>query len=231
MTASAWTTDDVPELRAGDRLDRDEFERRYRAMPHVKKAELVEGVVYMPSPVSYDRHGRPTATVVWWLTHYAMHTPGVECATDATVRLDLDNEPQPDALLRVVAACGGASHTADDFVNGAPELACEVTASRAAYDLHDKKNSYRRNGVREYLAWRVEDRAVDWFVARGGRYELLPSGPDGVVRSEAMPGLWLDVEAMLRGDQHAVLAALERGLASAEHAAFVAHLGATRTGG
>ena len=38
-------------LEHGDHLTREEFERRYEAMPHVRKAELIEGVVYMPSPV------------------------------------------------------------------------------------------------------------------------------------------------------------------------------------
>src|SRR5947209_7731622 len=88
-----------PLLEAGDHLSRDEFERRYELMPHVKKAELIEGTVYMPSPARFKRHAKPTSQVTAWLSIYASETPGVECAANSTVRLDLDNEPQPDVLL------------------------------------------------------------------------------------------------------------------------------------
>ena len=215
----------VPELVAGDRLTRDEFERRYAAMPRLRKAELIEGVVYVPSPVRARQHGDPHADLMGWLVVYQAATPGVRASLNATVRLDLDNEPQPDALLRLEV--GGRSRIdADGYLEGAPELAAEVTASTASYDLHDKLLAYRRNGVREYLVWRTEDGALDWFVERGGRYERLAPGEDGLLRSEVFPGLWLDPAALLRGDMAAVLAALQRGLGSPEHAAFGAGPGA-----
>ncbi len=218
-------TERVPELVAGDRLTRDEFERRYLAMPRLKKAELIEGVVYVPSPVRYEAHGRPHGQVIAWLNVYAAGTPAVQAADNGTVRLDLDNEPQPDACLRLLSEAGGQSTvSADDYVEGAPELVAEVTASTASYDLHDKKQAYRRNGVREYLVWRTQDEALDWFVLRGGRYEPLAPAPDGTLRSEVFPGLWLDPHALLRGDLAGVLARLNDGLASPEHAAFVAEL-------
>ena len=175
MTVSAHHIDDVPELRAGDRLTRDEFHRRYEAMPEVKKAELIEGVVYMPSPVSQRRHGRPHSRLVWWLVHYCVHTPGVDSGDNSSVLLDLDNELQPDALLRILPEHGGQSRDAGDYIEAAPELVAEVAASSASYDLHDKLNAYRRNGVREYIVWRTDDAAIDWFVLRQGRYELLVS--------------------------------------------------------
>lgn len=225
MTTSTAAT--LP-LHNGDRLTRDEFERRYRAMPHVKKAELVEGVVYMPSPVSLTRHGEPHLHASAWLGTYVAATPGVSGADNATVRLDLDNEPQPDLMLRIDSACGGQSRIdADGYVEGAPELVVEVTASRASYDLHDKLEAYRRNGVREYLVWRVDDRAIDWFVLRGSCFERHASD-DGVVRSEAFPGLWLDPAALLRGDLQAVLATLALGTGSATHQALRATLAQAR---
>lgn len=218
-------TERVPELVAGDRLTRDEFERRYLAMPRLKKAELIEGVVYVPSPVRHAAHSGPHGLLITWLGTYLASTSGVELGVEGTVRLDLDNEPQPDALLRIAPAAGGQSTTsADDYVEGAPELVAEVTASTASYDLHDKKQAYRRNGVREYLVWRTQDEALDWFVLRGGRYDLLAPAPDGSLRSEVFPGLWLDPAALLRGDLGGVLARLNEGLASPEHAAFVAEL-------
>ena len=226
MTISAHEPGRVPELQAGDRLTRVEFERRYRAMPALKKAELIEGVVYMPSPVSLERHGAPHALAITWLGHYAGFTPGVQCADNTTVRLDPHNEPQPDALLRILPARGGSSRTVDGYVEDAPELALEVSASRVSYDLHDKLRAYQRNGVREYIVWRVDDGAIDWFVLRGGAYAPLTCDEAGILHSEVFPGLWLDVPAMLRSDLRAVLAVLDRGLASVTHADFVTRLGA-----
>src|SRR5690606_8186114 len=125
---------------------------------------------------------------------YVAETAGLEGSDNATVRLDLDNEPQPDLLLRVTAECGGRTMLSPEgYLEGPPELVAEITASRAAYDLHDKLRAYRRNGVQEYLVWRVDDAAFDWFMLRGGSYERMPEPADGVLRSERFPGLWLDV--------------------------------------
>ena len=220
---------EIPPLAAGDRLTRAEFERRYTAMPHVKKAELIEGVVYMPSPVSMKGHAGPHSDLVTWLGVYRAATPGVESGDNGTVRLDLDNEPQPDGMLRISPECGGRSRTVDDYVEGGPELLAEVAASSASYDLHDKLNAYRRNGVQEYVVWRVWDRAVDWFVLRSGRYLPLAVTPDGLYVSEVSPGLRLDPAALVRGDLSRVLAVLQEGLASSEHAAFVQRLQRARS--
>jgi Uma2 family endonuclease len=216
----------VPPLVAGDHLTRDEFERRYHAMPHVKKAELVEGIVYMPSPVSLEGHAVPHADFIGWLIHYRAYTPGVQAGDNGTTRLDLDNEPQPDAFLRILPEFGGQSRTVDDHVEGAPELLAEVASSSASYDLHEKLNAYRRNGVKEYVVWRVWDRAIDWFRLRSGRYEPAGLTPAGLYQSEIFPGLWLDPAALLRGDLAKVLSILQQGLATDEHAAFVKKLAA-----
>jgi Uma2 family endonuclease len=211
----------VPPLRAGDRLARPEFERRYEAMPRVTKAELIEGVVYMPSPVSAEDHAEPHFDFITWLGVYRAHTPGVRGGDNGTLRLDWDNEPQPDGYLRLLEQCGGQSRVVEGYIEGAPELVVEIAASSASYDLHDKLNAYRRNGVREYVVWRVWDQAVDWFVLRDGRYEPLPIGDDGLYKSEVFPGLWLDVRAALAGEAAGVLAVLQQGLASTAHAAYV----------
>lgn len=219
----------VPPLENGDRLTRDEFERRYKAMPELKKAELIEGIVYMASPVSYKGHGRPHLKVNTWLGNYLAATPGVDGADHATTRLDLDNEPQPDACLIVLPEHGGRCRIdEDDYIVGGPEIVVEIASSSASYDLHSKLNAYRRNGVLEYVVWRTRDAAIDWFVLRGGRYDRL-APVDGICRSEALPGLWLDVSAMLKNDLAAVLGAVARGTATPEHAAFVAGLAAARS--
>jgi Uma2 family endonuclease len=167
----------IPELEPGDRLSRDEFERRYEAMPRLKKAELIEGVVYMPSPVRFRRHGGPHANIVTWLGNYLADTPGVEVADNASVRLDLDNEPQPDAALFIAPECGGQVQISpDDYIEFAPEFVAEVASSSASYDLNIKRAVYRRNGVREYVVWRVLDKRIDWFVLRGGEETGLAPG-------------------------------------------------------
>jgi len=215
----------IPPLETGDRLSRAEFERRYNAMPLLKRAELIEGVVYVPSPVRSTRHAEPHFDLIIWLGHYKWATPGVRGADNATTRLDLDNEPQPDAVLFIDPAKGGQARISpDDYVVEAPELVAEVASSSVSYDLTDKFKVYRRNGICEYLVWRVLDRQIDWFVLREGEYVRLPLDEAGLYRSEVFPGLWLDPTALVGGDTTTVSAAIQRGLASPEHAAFVARL-------
>src|SRR5258708_21179146 len=86
-------------LENGDRLTGREFLRRYEAMPKVKKAELIEGIVYMGSPVRYTQHAKPDSLIQSWLGYFVARTPGTEGASNPTDRLDIDNVPQPDALL------------------------------------------------------------------------------------------------------------------------------------
>lgn len=215
----------VPSLESGDRLTRAEFERRYDAMPHLKKAELIEGVVYVPSPVRFAAHGQPHTVMTTWLGVYAANTPWVQVADNATVRLDLDNEPQPDVLLRLDSEVGGRSRIAeDDYVEGPPELIAEVAASSASIDLHDKLKVYRRNGVQEYIVWQVLDRRVDWFELQEGVYAPLAADERGVVRSRVLPGLWLAVPALLAGNAADVLETVQEGLRSPEHEAFAQRL-------
>jgi Uma2 family endonuclease len=216
---------DIPPLENGDRLTRAEFERRYDAMPELKKAELIEGVVYVPSPIRFERHGKQTRHIATWLGHYEAATPHTEGGDNSTVRLDLDNEPQPDSFLRIMPKAGGQSSTSeDDYVEGVPELVAEVASSSASYDLHDKLKVYRRSGVLEYIVWRVLDGAVDWFVLEEGEYKRLEPDAAGVYQSRVFPGLWLDAPVLLGRDLARVLAVLDEGLRSPEHAAFVEKL-------
>ncbi|MBD2437526.1 Uma2 family endonuclease [Nostoc sp. FACHB-110] len=216
-TAELLTT---PPLENGDRLTRAEFERRYHAMSHLKKAELIEGVVYVASPVRAKTHGKPHSRIMGWLVAYEAATPGVETLDNTTVLLDADNEPQPDALLRIEQ--GGQSRiTEDDYVEGAPELIVEIAASSASYDLHEKLKVYRRNQVQEYLVWRVYDRQFDWFRLNEGEYIQLTPNSDDIICSLVFPGLWLAKSALLSGDLAQVLATLEQGLSTPEHQSFV----------
>src|SRR6266571_6380247 len=220
-TLRASSCEAIPPLENGDTLTRAEFERRYEAMPHLKKAELIEGVVYVPSPVRHRYHGHQHTHLIGWLVQYEANTPGVEASDNVTVRLDLDNEPQPDALLFIDPACGGhALIDADGYIEGAPELVAEVASSSVSYDLHAKLRVYRRNGVREYIVWRVLDHEMDWFGLRAGQYERLPLDAEGLWRSAVFAGLWLDPAALVHGDIATVLAVVQGGVASPEHAAF-----------
>jgi Uma2 family endonuclease len=212
-------------LQTGDRLTRAEFERRYEAMPQVKKAELIEGEVFMPSPVSFVHHGMEDGDFGWFLKHYTVFTPGTSSGGNATIRLDTANEPQPDVTLIIDPAAGGRVVIDEDgYITGAPELVGEVSGSTASIDLGRKMTAYRRNQVSEYLVWRVFDAAVDWFILRDGQFDRLPPDADGLFKSVTFPGLWLDPAALVRRDLAAVLAALARGLATPEHAAFVERL-------
>ena len=224
-------TPPIPPLENGDRLTRAEFERRYDAMPHLKKAELIEGIVYMGSPVSYNLDGKPHSDILGWLNLYRYATAGVDCADNASVRLDLDNMPQPDAFLLILPSCGGQARiTEDDYVEFAPELIVEVASSSVSYDLHAKLQMYRRNGVKEYVIWRTRDREVDWFTFVEGAYVRQPLGADGLYRSIALPGLWLDPKALIDDDRPRMVAVNQQGTATPEHAAFVARLDERRAG-
>ena len=205
-------------LENGDRLSRLEFERRYQAMPEPKKAELIEGRVYMASPVRMI-HGQPHAYIMTWLGVYYAATPGTQFADNTTVRLDTDNEPQPDALLRIE---GGQSQIdVDDYVRGAPELIVEIAASSASYDLIEKLQVYRRNGVQEYLVWQVSDRLFNWFRLRDGEYIKLQPDEQHTIKSQVFPGLWLAIDSLLDYDLSKVLQTVQQGLNTIEHQEFV----------
>ena len=195
-------------LEPGDHLTREEFHRRYCARPDIKRAELIEGVVYLPSPVRFDRDAEQTGAIVLWLGTYAVRTSSVRFGNDGTLLLDDGNEPQPDALLWRPES-SGAHLNADGYIVGAPQLVVEVAASSVSYDLHEKKEAYRRNGVGEYIVWRVLDRAIDWFRLVDGTYVTVEPEPDGIVESNQFPGLRLHVPSMLAGDVAGVLAALD----------------------
>jgi len=209
-------------LENGDRLTRAEFERRYETMPNLKNAELIEGVVYMGSPVRVI-HGQPHAHIMGWLFSYQVATPGIGLFDNTTVRLDADNEPQPDALLRIEN--GGQTIISEDgYLEGAPEFIAEIAASSASYDLRDKLRAYRRNQVQEYLVWQVNEKKIDWFRLREGEYIVLPSDATGTIKSEVFPGLWLAIPALIARNLVEVQSVLQRGLATSEHQSFVEQL-------
>lgn len=206
----ATTKARVP-LESGDRLTRAEFHRRYCERPDIRRAELVNGVVYVASPTRFEVHGKQHGALSAWAGTYAFHTPGVRFGDNATVFLTDDGEVQPDVLLfRELRASTSVRLTPDGYLEGAPEFVAEVAASSASYDLHDKMEMYRRAGVLEYVVWRVFDGALDWFELRDGAYVRREPDADGVIESRVFPGLRLPVGALLAGDYAAVLAAVGR---------------------
>jgi Uma2 family endonuclease len=220
----------LPPLVHGQHLDQPAFHTRYEAMPPETRAELVGGVVYMPSPLSFD-HGEEANDLGGWLFYYKLFTPGVSSPNDATVKLDPKGEPQPDGQLLIPAELGGQSRIDDEgYIAGAPELIVEVSRSSRSYDLNQKKADYERAGVREYLVVELDPDVIHWFIRRGRRFTDLPPRPDGVHRSEIFPGLWLDGEALFAEDRRRLIRVLKRGLRSPEHAAFVAKLARAKGG-
>ena len=219
------TTPQILPLENGDRLSRHEFERRYTESLDIKKAELIEGVVYVASPLRFQRHAEPHAKLMIWLGNYQIYTPGIKLGIEPTIRLDQDNEPQPDGVLLIDESLGGKSRiTDDDYIEGAPELVAEIAASSAAYDLYDKKKAYKRNGIQEYIVWQSLENKLDWFGLHDSEYILLQPDTEGIIKSQVMPGLWLSVTALLAGDMVKVLEVLQTGLNSPEHTEFLRRL-------
>ncbi|WP_448381350.1 Uma2 family endonuclease [Gloeomargarita sp.] len=212
----------IPPLESGDHLSQAEFERRYQAMPPETHAQLIEGVVYMASPWRLKSHGEPPGDMIGWLWNYKVATPGVILAIAPTVRLDPDNEPQPEAVLFVPGRQATISN--DDVIAGAPELIVAIAASSAAIDLYEKKSAYARNGVQEYLVWRTLEQTLDRFCWVAGEYQTHMPAADGVLRSQVFPGLWLDPVALVQGDLARVLAVLQQGLHTSAHREWLQQL-------
>jgi Uma2 family endonuclease len=214
----------LPPLEDGQRLDQSTFHARYEAMPPETRAELIGGVVRMPSPMRND-HGGTSRVLSYWLGHYQRFTPGVCGADNVTAILGIFGEPQPDCILRIPEAWGGLSRINEEgYVIGPPEMVVEVAHSSRWTDLGDKKKDYRHAGVPEYVVIELDPNRVHWFLLGKGRYVKNPPGRDGVFRSTGFPGLWLDPKALFAGDLDRLIAALDQGLATPEHADFAARL-------
>ncbi len=217
------TTDAI--LADGQRMNSAEFIRRYERTPPGFTAELIGGVVHVASPLS-SPHGRGSFRISTWLGLYCARTPGTDGLDNATTLMDDLGVPQPDSQLRILPECGGQGHDEGEYVAGAPELVAETARSSRKVDLGGKRDDYERAGVKENIVVAIDDREVHWHVRRGDRLVRIPPDADGIHRSEIFPGLWLDAAALLRKDFAGVIDVLERGLASPEHADFVARLAA-----
>jgi Uma2 family endonuclease len=226
-TRPAWSvaSAEVPPMAAGDHLTRAEFRRRYSLHPEIGKAELIDGVVFVPSPVRLDEHADPHAALAGWLVAYAAATPGTRPSIDATTALGEDTDVQPDISLRLDKSAGGRTRrTADGYLTGGPELVVEVAASSASYDLYEKRRAYAAAGVQEYVVALGYERRVLWYTLAADDLVARDPDADGVFRSAVFPGLWLLPGALWSGDLPGLLVTLQAGLASDGHAAFVAAL-------
>jgi Uma2 family endonuclease len=227
MTQRHAVLDETRILVEGERLDQPTFHARYEAMPPGTRAELIDGVVFMPSPVG-RAHGRAHVPAIVWLSYYDENTPGMEVLDNATTILGWKSELQPDVLLRILPECGGQTRDERGLIHGAPELVVEVSKATRYVDLGPKLADYELAGVREYVVRALDPDEVLWFRQEQGSLVQRPADPDGFFRSTVLPGLWLDPEAMVRGDTRRLREVLDLGLATPEHAAFVARLAETR---
>jgi len=229
MSIKLPTTPKPPPLQAGDRLTREQFEERYAAMPHLKKAELIEGEVFIQPPISFGHHGRHTDDLAWFVREYTRATAGTDSGLQSTVRLDANNERQPDLVLLIEPECGGRVELDEsEFIVGAPELVAEISYSSVSIDLGRNLNIYRRNRVGEYLVFRVQDRAIDWFVFQADQFDRLAPDADDILKSVVFPGLWLHCNAFWARDFSKLESVLKKGLASPEHAEFVRKLASAK---
>jgi Uma2 family endonuclease len=219
----------LPPLVAGQRLDQPTFHERYEAMPPQTWAELVGGIVYMPSPLG-NEHGGTDETVSCWLGYYRRFTKGLVAGKNVTTILGESAETQPDSQLRIREELGGQTLLVEGYVTGAPELIIEIARSSRAYDLGAKKAEYERAGVLEYLVVELDPNRIHWFVRRGDHFEDLPPDDDGLFRSRVFPGLWLDPHALYDDDLDRLAEVVEQGLATPQHADFVTQLARARQG-
>jgi Uma2 family endonuclease len=229
MTDRTSTNASPKLLVEGQRLDQPAFHALYEGMPPGTRAELIDGVVYMPSPVSSE-HGIAMVPVIVWLSYYAENTSGVEVLDNATTILGWKSEPQPDGSLRLLSECGGRTSIESGFVHGAPELVVEVAKATRYVDLGPKLKDYERAGVLEYVVRAIDPDEIYWFIQEQGALVQRPIGDDGFYRSTAFPGLWLDPVALLDGDTRRLRAVIDLGCGATEHAAFVARLAAACAG-
>jgi Uma2 family endonuclease len=213
----------LPSLREGERLTQPEFHARYLAMPEDARAELINGVVSMASPLS-QTHVSSDAIALRWLFAYEDATPGVVVHANATVIFGEEGEVQPDAYLRVLSEYGGRCQLDGEYIRGAPELIIEIAVTTEAKDLGEKYAAYERAGVLEYVVQLPRQRSVLWFASVNGRFEALPLDEDGLYRSRCFPGLWLDPAALLGGDIARVREIIATGIATPDHATFVRSL-------
>jgi Uma2 family endonuclease len=179
----------------------------------------------LASPLRFESHAEPHGHTITWLGVYQASTPGVRLGIEPTVRLDANNEPQPDGVLLITPTAKGQSYFSDDdYIEGAPELVVEIAASSVAIDLHDKKKAYCRNGIKEYIIWQIFENQLDWFRLQQGEYVSLEADTNRIIKSQVFPGLWLSVSDLLAGNMQQVLAVLQSGLNSPEHQLFVQQL-------
>lgn len=214
----------MPPLEPGDHLDQPTFHERYEAMPPGTKAELIGGIVYMPSPAKMP-HGRFNSRIHFWLSVYEEATQGVESLHNTTAILAEYSEPQPDVALRVLTEFGGQSYEDDDeYMVGAPELVVEVASSSASYDLHSKLRDYERHGVKEYIVVLTRQRDIRWFHRVNDQFVEQAAESDGYYHSKEFGGLWLDPVALFEADLLAIRAVVQSGMQSPEYAATVERL-------
>jgi Uma2 family endonuclease len=216
------TEQPVPPLYNGDRLTQAEFHRRYEASPPGFKAELIGGVVHMPSPLRFP-HGDVHSKLGMALAVYESQTSGVKALDNATAILGEQSEPQPDLCLCILAEYGGRSReNARRYLEGPPELVAEVAHSSEAIDLHQKRDDYRQAGVLEYLVVCIEEDQLYWFDFQSD--ETITATGQGIFRSRVFPGLWLDGAAVLAANAARLIEVVGQGTASKGHAAFVRRL-------
>jgi hypothetical protein len=201
----------TPPLESGDVLDAAEYWRRYGAAPEKVKAERINRKVYIMSPLRAVHHGNPHFLLAQWIGHYAMHHPTLVGSDNATVRLNADNDPQPDlCLLRI----NGQTHFDNDgYIIGAPEMIVEIAGSSASYDFTEKRDVYEAAGVGEYLVFETIEGRIAWWRSETGRFaEILPE--DGIYKSVLFPGLWLDAEALRSANPLKLIQTLQQGIES-----------------
>jgi Uma2 family endonuclease len=210
-------------LREGDRLTRDEFLRRWEQMPDLTRAELIDGVVHLPSPLT-TVHGLFHFRVSAWLGFYVAATPGCTAGIAETWLMESKSAPQPDLALRIDPKLGGQSSLEGEYAAGSPELIVEISHTTRPRDVGPKLRLYERSGVQEYLTVVPRRKELIWRQLFDGKYRNIAPDEEGVLQSRVFPGLWLNPAALWEDDLPGISATVQRGVSTSSHQEFVRRL-------
>lgn len=201
----------VPPLESGDVLDADEYWRRYQSTPVGLKAERIRNRVFIMSPLRAVQHGNPHALLSLWLGTYALEFSSLTVSNNATIRLNAENDPQPD--LCMIRRDGQTHYDEDGYLIGPPELIVEIAGSSASYDFGEKRDVFDAAGVAEYLVYETVGGRIAWWTRQNGAlHEIVPE--NGNYQSQMFTGLWLDSDALRSCDATKLIATLRSGLES-----------------
>lgn len=173
--------------------------------------------------------GELASSVSYWLCQYRRSTPCVESLGRVSIFLDPTTEIETTAAMWLTP--GADDRPRWQRCEGVPELLVEVTATVHNKVFRRRLRVYEQSEIHELLVVTGDPRDTALYARENGRFARVSPADDGSYRSRVFPGLWLDPSALFSDEWNEMAACLDRGMATEEHAAFVASsVEAGRTG-